>query len=257
MARFRDKTNVVVMEIGVQSGGKIPLLRKYFGPGLVYVGIDINPSTKMFETRPDDDFTVHIEIGNSADPKFLAKLRDTYPHVDIFLDDGGHTMKQQIISLQYMLPHVQPEGIYICEDLATSWHHKFGGIPKEYVGGNPQFVKKTMVGMIHQTMDWLMAGAMHGESLVRRDSVEKIDSSRFTDEQFFDTSWWQIIPSQVKHIHYYNQLVVYEKGLTYKATPLRTVGTSIPTKYSGEYHSINWKGIIQKLDNIFGETKLL
>jgi len=48
--RFRKQEKVVFMEIGVQSGGKIPLLRDYFGPGFVYIGIDINPSTKMFES---------------------------------------------------------------------------------------------------------------------------------------------------------------------------------------------------------------
>lgn len=40
--RYRGKENVVFMEIGVQSGGKIPMLRDYFGPGLTYIGIDIN-----------------------------------------------------------------------------------------------------------------------------------------------------------------------------------------------------------------------
>ena len=35
--RYRGK-EVVFMEIGVQSGGKIPMLRDYFGPGLTYGG---------------------------------------------------------------------------------------------------------------------------------------------------------------------------------------------------------------------------
>lgn len=79
IARFRGKKRVVFMEISVQSGGKIPLLRKYFGPGLVYVGIDINPTLKKFETKEDDDFKVHIEIGDSADPKFLNEMKQKYP----------------------------------------------------------------------------------------------------------------------------------------------------------------------------------
>ena len=48
-SRYRGKSNIVFMEIGVQSGGKIPLLRDYFGPGFQYIGIDINPSCKKFE----------------------------------------------------------------------------------------------------------------------------------------------------------------------------------------------------------------
>ena len=34
----------------MKSGGKIPLLQNYFRSGLKYVGIDINPSTKMFDS---------------------------------------------------------------------------------------------------------------------------------------------------------------------------------------------------------------
>eukprot|EP00957_Ditylum_brightwellii_P148862 11332801-Ditylum_brightwellii.AAC.1 len=108
---------VVFMEIGVQSGGKIPLLRQYFGDGLTYIGVDINPSCKMFESAD----WIHIEIGDSGDPEYLRQLQEKYPHVDIFLDDGGHVMDQQRTALRYMLPHVQPDGVYMCEDLSTSW----------------------------------------------------------------------------------------------------------------------------------------
>lgn len=93
----------------------------------------------MFETTKDDDFTVHIEIGDAGDPMFLSRVAQKYPHVDIFLDDGGHTMKQQMTTLRYMLPHVQPEGIYICEDLVTSWLSPFGGVKHGHVGGDPAF----------------------------------------------------------------------------------------------------------------------
>lgn len=59
--RFRGKSKVVFMEVGVQSGGKIAAIRDYIGPGLEYIGIDVNPSTKMFEAE-DEEWT-HIEIG--------------------------------------------------------------------------------------------------------------------------------------------------------------------------------------------------
>ena len=124
--RYRGAKEVVFMEIGVQSGGKIPMLRDYFGPGLTYVGIDINPSCKMFES-PDDK--IHIEIGSSSNREFLQSMKEKYPKVDIFLDDGGHRMSQQRLSMEMMLPHLQPDGVFMCEDLATSWGEGFGGIP--------------------------------------------------------------------------------------------------------------------------------
>jgi hypothetical protein len=257
MARFRGKEKVVFMEIGVQSGGKIPLLRKYFGPGLVYIGLDINPSTKMFETKDDDDFTVHIEIGDTADPLFLKQIKEKYPHVDIFLDDGGHTMLQQTVAIREMLPHVQSEGIYMCEDLGTSWLKGFGGIPNAYVGGDPKFLKNTMVGLIHQTLDWFMAPAMHGTSSRVRLSVDEMPDNKFAGNHTLDGSWWKVIPSQVKHIHYYNQIVVYEKGETYKSMDWLTIGKKIPYTFSGEHPNVDWKRMMRKLDNIFGESLLI
>ena len=69
--RFRGEDEIVFMEIGVQSGGKIPMLRDYFGPGFVYVGIDINDGCKHF----DNGDWVHIEIGDSQDPTFMEHIK--------------------------------------------------------------------------------------------------------------------------------------------------------------------------------------
>lgn len=34
------------------------------------------------------------------------------------IDDGGHTMKQQLVTFATLLPHVKPGGLYIVEDQA-------------------------------------------------------------------------------------------------------------------------------------------
>ena len=40
---------------------------------------------------------------------------------DFVLDDGGHSFRQQIVSLVVLLPAVRPGGMYIVEDLGTSF----------------------------------------------------------------------------------------------------------------------------------------
>jgi hypothetical protein len=53
------------------------------------------------------------------------------PDLDIVLDDGGHTMLQQIVSFENLYMKVKNGGLYIVEDTHTSyWHEYHGGIKK-------------------------------------------------------------------------------------------------------------------------------
>jgi cephalosporin hydroxylase len=118
---FRGKSPVV-LEIGVFQGGSLQMWRNYFGPGAKIVGIDIDPRCKQFE-EPG----IEVLIGNQADREFLAEVRRRVPRVDIVIDDGGHRMEQQIASFEELYPHVQPEGVYLCEDNHTSYFQRYGG----------------------------------------------------------------------------------------------------------------------------------
>ena len=95
---------------------------------------------------------VNIEIGNLGDPAFWKEMQAKYPKVNLFLEDGGHTMKQQRVAMEEMLPYVQSNGIYMCEDLSTSWSTNFGG-HKFQDSRDCKFMKDTMVGLVHQSMD--------------------------------------------------------------------------------------------------------
>lgn len=237
--RYRGK-NVVFMEIGVQSGGKIPLLRDYFGPGFTYVGVDINANTMMFQNAD----WIHIEIGDSGDPAFLRQLKNKYPKVDIFLDDGGHTMSQQRTAFVEMFPHVQPDGVYACEDLSTSWSEKFGGAEfQDY--RNETFRENTMVGLVHRTMDMLNAGWIPGKVM-----KYELDDERM-GEFWPSEPWWKEFATTVKHIHYYNQLVVYEKGpLLHNPFATMTVGMRIPFQQDNVVRNpVDWSIVQRRVAN--------
>jgi cephalosporin hydroxylase len=120
-AAFRGRSPVVV-EIGVYHGGSLEMWRHYFGRGARIVGIDLDPRCRLFEGD-----SVSVMIGDQADRKFLSEVRARYPHVDIVIDDGGHTMAQQITSFEELYPHIQPHGVYLCEDLHTSYYPPYGG----------------------------------------------------------------------------------------------------------------------------------
>src|SRR6185503_20962416 len=40
---------------------------------------------------------------------------------DLIVDDGGHTMEQQQVSLGFLFPQLRPGGLYVIEDLHTSF----------------------------------------------------------------------------------------------------------------------------------------
>ena len=58
---------------------------------------------------------------------FLKKLYAALPPLDILIDDGGHTMNQQITTFEVLFDKVKEDGIYLCEDLHTSYFKYFGG----------------------------------------------------------------------------------------------------------------------------------
>ena len=109
LARFRGQ-NVTVVEVGVQSGGSIPMWQWYFGDGLHYVGIDINPLAKQFEGP-----NVDIVIGDAGSKGFWTDVKRAYPTVHVMIDDGGHTMSQQLTCLENMLDHVAEDGVFLIE----------------------------------------------------------------------------------------------------------------------------------------------
>ena len=123
-----------MVEVGVQSGGSAMMWKSYFGPGLRYYGIDINPQAQQFQS----DWAT-IFIGDQADPAFWDSLRGKLPkEVDFFLDDGGHTMEQQKVTFQKAFPLVKLNGVYACEDLSTSYSPDFGSETLKPGSGGPK-----------------------------------------------------------------------------------------------------------------------
>lgn len=103
---------VHVLEIGIYSGGSLEMWREYFGNASVIYGVDLEESCRAYE----NSYT-RIAIGDQADRSFWAAFRERYPRIDIVIDDGGHRFEQQRVTFEEMFPHLQPGGVYLCEDL--------------------------------------------------------------------------------------------------------------------------------------------
>ncbi|WP_078394697.1 class I SAM-dependent methyltransferase [Shouchella patagoniensis] len=113
---------VNILEIGVSHGGSLQMWKDYFGEKANIVGIDIDPRCKSFEEEQ-----VNIIIGDQGDREFWGEIKSSLPTFDIIIDDGGHHMHQLKISYEEMFPALSPNGVYLLEDLHTSYEWEYGG----------------------------------------------------------------------------------------------------------------------------------
>jgi len=121
LTRFRTRP-ITFLEIGVFKGGSIPMWREYFADGSTLVFADIDPDCAA-HAEPG----THVEIGNQADPAFLATLAETYGPFDVVLDDGSHVCPHQIASFNGLWPHLNDRALYLVEDCHSSYWPGFGG----------------------------------------------------------------------------------------------------------------------------------
>lgn len=172
-SKYRNK-DIVILEIGVSHGGSLQMWKDYFGDRAKIYGIDINPQCKEFEEE-----NIKIFIGSQSDRNFLREVKAQIPPIDILIDDGGHTMVQQIVSYEELFDYVKEDGVYLCEDLHTSYWLEFGG-------GNKR--KGTFIEYSKNFIDSL--NAYHSEQ-------KNLKVDEFTKSVF--------------SIHYYDSILVVEK----------------------------------------------
>jgi len=190
--RFKEN-EIVVVEIGVFHGGSLQIWKNYFGPKARIFGIDINP--RVTELREDN---IEIIIGSQSDRSFLRRLRNELPPIDILIDDGGHKMKQQILTFEELFGKIKPDGVYVCEDLSTSYQLGYGGGHKR-MGSFIEF-SKNLIDKLN---------AFHSE----QKSLQVDGLTRSMDS-----------------IHYYDNIVVIEKRSRQKPTLSQTGRPSFEIK---------------------------
>jgi hypothetical protein len=116
LSRFRG-TDVHLVEVGVAGGGSLGMWREYLGPGAQISGIDIDPECRRFEAA-----NTEIVIGDQASPEFWAEFLRGHPRINVVIDDGGHLPDQQATTLECLLTHIEPGGVYVCEDIHGPFH---------------------------------------------------------------------------------------------------------------------------------------
>ncbi len=105
---------IAIFEIGVANGGSLKMWQEYF-PNATIVAADIEDKSRF------DNARVKTVVADQSNRDQLRRAVDAGGgRYDVLLDDGGHTMEQQQVSLGYLFPAVKPGGFYILEDIHTS-----------------------------------------------------------------------------------------------------------------------------------------
>ncbi|AVH55789.1 MULTISPECIES: class I SAM-dependent methyltransferase [Streptomyces] len=123
---LRDEP-VKVLEIGVGGyddesfgGGSLLMWQRYFRRGLVY-GLDLYRKPETLGPR------VRTVQGDQNDPEFLASLAAELGPFDIVIDDGSHVNGHVRTSFEALFPQVREGGLYVVEDIQTSYWPGYGG----------------------------------------------------------------------------------------------------------------------------------
>jgi hypothetical protein len=117
---------VTFLEIGVAGGNSIRMWQDWFThPETKIYGVDI-------EDRPLEPFDPRttIIIGDASQPNFIFDLTQRTGPIDVCIDDAGHFSSQQKDTLRLLWPHIKSGGMFICEDVHSSFHYPWT-IPDE------------------------------------------------------------------------------------------------------------------------------
>jgi hypothetical protein len=121
---------IKILEIGVASGGSLKMWQAYFPRARIFA-IDILPKSEF------DNERVKTLVADQAKRDQLQRAIDVAGgDIHILIDDGGHSMEQQQVSLAFLFNHLRPGGYYVIEDVHTSLPELWQGYGVERDGAN-------------------------------------------------------------------------------------------------------------------------
>lgn len=112
-----------ILDIGVHEGGSLKFWRELYGPNLKLYGLDIKPECAGFAPSPADK----IFIGSQVDRELLDTVANVHGPFDVIIDDGSHQNPHMWATFNHLFKAVRPGGLYIVEDMFTSYWERYGG----------------------------------------------------------------------------------------------------------------------------------
>lgn len=181
--RLKDSP-VSILEIRVQNGGHLEILSRFFKNASAIVGCDVDERCKEL-VFSDSRISVVVADADSDDAQ--SQIFSKSVNFDVVIDDGSHMQWHIVRNFLRYFPWVKDGGIYIVEDLHTSyWQSYQGGLFNPYSGIG--FFKR-LVDVINQEHwhgsvtlnDFLRRQANHFQVSIDTTILESIRSIKFAN----------------------------------------------------------------------------
>ena len=176
--RFRGRP-VVILEFGVSQGGSLQMWRDYFGPKAMIYGVDIDPRCARLA-----GLRMKVFIGDQEDREFLRTIAAEIGPIDILVEDGGHTMGQQIATFEELTLTSRPMGCLLSR-MST-----------------PATGSATVGATANQARSWSM----------QKGSLDQLNAWHSREKGFAVDEFTRTTRS----MHFYDSIVVFERGVVVK-----------------------------------------
>ena len=118
LCKYKNE-NINLLELGILDGNSLRMWKNYFDNAEIY-GVDID-----LDTKKNEEDRINVIVGDLDNVDFLKSLSNIKP--TIIIEDASHSWSQQIIALCTLYEVLPSGGIYIVEDIETSfssWKHR-------------------------------------------------------------------------------------------------------------------------------------
>ena len=142
-----------ILELGVGGfdrpgdpahGGESLRTWKAYLPKASIVGLDLLDKHAVAQDR------IHVVQGSQVDDRLLADLVATHGPFDIVIDDASHIPALTNRSFEILFPHLADGGVYVIEDIGTSYWPMWGGrFGRHRRGTSMALVKDRLDGLNH------------------------------------------------------------------------------------------------------------
>lgn len=128
LAPYRDTDGLRLLEIGAKKGKSLNTWMQYFSnPGAIHsiaYRADVVAARAEACAQMSEDACSILKIFD-LDQSDRGGLRMLCSNEalgwDIVIDDGSHLPRHQLISFEELFPHVRPGGLYVIEDIESSY----------------------------------------------------------------------------------------------------------------------------------------